>query len=307
MPTYSFVTVDVFTDRRFGGNPLAVFSDARGLSDEDMRSLAAEFNLSETTFVLPPGDPANSARVRIFNRRAEMPFAGHPNVGTGWVLAGQGRDRAGVLRFEELAGLVEVHVDRTGADLAPSCVTIAAPQPLSLSHEMPIDLLADCVGLDVGDILIDTHRPIIASLGNPFVIAEVTPAALGRAAPSLARFASALKAFPHLGPRRLPLFLYAHDGRDETAVRVRARMFAPLSGTIEDPATGSAATPLAALLLSLGQRDHQRSDKQRFIVVQGVEMGRRSVLVCDAWQAADGVRASVGGTCVPVLSGEITL
>src|SRR6185295_5148807 len=99
MPTFSFVTVDVFTDRRFGGNPLAVFPDARGLSDSDMQSLAAEFNLSETTFVLPPDDPAHTARVRIFNRTAEMPFAGHPNVGTGYVLARQGRDKAGVLLF----------------------------------------------------------------------------------------------------------------------------------------------------------------------------------------------------------------
>src|SRR6267154_3171789 len=125
MRTYGFVTVDVFTDRRFGGNPLAVFPDASGLSDGEMQSLAAEFNLSETTFVVPPEDPANTARVRIFNRTSEMAFAGHPNVGTGWVLAGLGRARDGVLRFEEKAGLVEVHVDGT------SVVTIAAPQPLS--------------------------------------------------------------------------------------------------------------------------------------------------------------------------------
>ena len=87
MPAYRFVTVDVFTDRRFGGNPLAVFPDALGLSDAEMQALAAELNLSETTFVLPPEDPANTARVRIFNRVAEMPFAGHPNVGTGCTLA----------------------------------------------------------------------------------------------------------------------------------------------------------------------------------------------------------------------------
>jgi len=110
MPRFSFVTVDVFTDRRFGGNPLAVFPDARGMSDADMQSLAAEFNLSETTFVLPPANPANTARVRIYNRKSEMPFAGHPNVGTGWVLARQGRAPDGRLRFEELAGLVEIEV-----------------------------------------------------------------------------------------------------------------------------------------------------------------------------------------------------
>ncbi|MBX9699323.1 MAG: PhzF family phenazine biosynthesis isomerase, partial [Acetobacteraceae bacterium] len=101
---FGFVTLDVFTDRRFGGNQLAVFPDARGLSQAEMQALAAEFNLSETTFVLPPEDPANTARVRIFNRVAEMGFAGHPNVGTGWVLAGAGRDRDGLLRFEEPAG-----------------------------------------------------------------------------------------------------------------------------------------------------------------------------------------------------------
>src|SRR5260370_10088317 len=104
MRSYGFVTVDVFTDRRFGGNPLAVFPDASGLSDGEMQSLAAEFNLSETTFVVPPENPANTARVRIFNRTSEMPFAGHPNVGTGWVVAGLGRDRDGVLRFEDIAG-----------------------------------------------------------------------------------------------------------------------------------------------------------------------------------------------------------
>src|SRR6188474_3141882 len=101
MRTFAFVTVDVFTDRRFGGNPLAVFPDARGLSDAEMQSITAEFNLSETTFVLPPADPANTARVRIFNRVHEMAFAGHPNVGTGYVLAQQGREKNGVLRFEQ--------------------------------------------------------------------------------------------------------------------------------------------------------------------------------------------------------------
>jgi trans-2,3-dihydro-3-hydroxyanthranilate isomerase len=164
MPTFSFVTVDVFTDRRFGGNPLAVFPDARGLGDADMQSLAAEFNLSETTFVLPPADPANTARVRNFNRRSEMPFAGHPNVGTGWVLAQQGRAKGGTLRFEEIAGLVEVQV-------APDAVTIAAPQTLSLGAEMPAELVADCVGLSAGEVRTTAHRPVSASVGNSFVIA----------------------------------------------------------------------------------------------------------------------------------------
>src|SRR3984893_9121594 len=163
MRTYSFVTVDVFTDRRFGGNPLAVFPDAGGLSDGEMQSLAAEFNLSETTFVLPADDPSNTARVRIFNRTSEMPFAGHPNVGTGWVLAGLGRDRDGVLRFEEIAGLVEVNVDRDGSGGHLRAVTIAAPQPLSLGAEMPVELLAGCAGLGASDVVVAAHRPGVAS------------------------------------------------------------------------------------------------------------------------------------------------
>ena len=284
--SFSFVTVDVFTDRRFGGNPLAVFPDARGLSDVEMQSIAAEFNLSETTFVLPPVDPANTARVRIFTKISEMPFAGHPNVGTAWVL----RERGPRLRFEEIAGLVEV-------EIAGDVATIAAPQPLSLGPEMPIDLLPGCAGLAAGDIVTANHRPVVASVGNGFVIAEVTREALGRAAPDVARLRAAWPLFPHLGPNRLPLYLYAHD-----AGKVRARMFAPLSGTIEDPATGSAATPLAALLLSLTQ-DSQRD----YEILQGVEMGRPSRLLCHARRAADGIRARVGGGCVPVLQGTIAL
>ncbi len=274
MRTFSFVTVDVFTDRRFGGNPLAVFPDARGLSDDEMQSLAAEFNLSETTFVLPPADPANTARVRIFNRTAEMPFAGHPNVGTGWVLAGMGRARDGLLRFEEIAGLVEVRTDGSGT------VTIAAPQPLSLAEEMPADLVAGLRRHRRERGPRSAHRPVAASVGNAFVIAEVTPDALTRAAPDLSRFKAAHEVFPFLGPRRLPLYLYAHDGKSAEATRLRARMFAPLSGTIEDAATGSAATPWPPCCCRSAPRD-----KARYDITQGVEMGRPSLLACTAWRA----------------------
>jgi len=290
MRRFSFVTVDVFTECRFGGNPLAVFPDAAGLGDDEMQSLAAEFNLSETTFVLPPADPANTARVRIFNRRGEMPFAGHPNVGTGWVLAGLGRASNGLLRFEEIAGLVEV-------EARPDLVSIAAPQPLSLGPEMPVDLLAGCVGLSADDIIGTAHSPRCASVGNSFVLCEVTAEALTRATPDIARFREAATAYTAMGPDRLPLYLYAKDGH-----RLRTRMFSPLSGTIEDPATGSAATPLAALLLSL-----TTETEARYEIVQGVEMGRPSLLRCTARRAADGIRATVGGNCVPVLKGEVSL
>lgn len=290
MRSFPFVTVDVFTDRRFGGNPLAVFPDAGGLTDAEMQSLAAEFNLSETTFVLPPADPANTARVRIFNRRSEMPFAGHPNVGTGWVLAGLGKAKDGRLRFEEIAGLVEVTVDG-------DAISIAAPQPLQLGAEMPAELLAGCVGLAAGDVVLAHHRPVLATVGNSFIVAEVTGEALTRAVPDLGRFRAAAATYSAAGPNRLPLYLYAHDGD-----RVRARMFSPLSGTVEDPATGSAATPLAALLLSL-----KKDAAHKVTIVQGVEMGRPSLLLCTARRAAGGIRATVGGGCVPVLKGEVSL
>jgi trans-2,3-dihydro-3-hydroxyanthranilate isomerase len=290
MRRFAFVTVDVFTDRRFGGNPLAVFPDAKGMSDSDMQALAAEFNLSETTFVLPPADPANTARVRIFNRKAEMPVAGHPNVGTGWVLAQLGRAQGGAMRFEEIAGLVEVQADA-------GQVTIAAPQPLSLGTEMPVDLLAGCIGVATADVITTNHRPVSASLGNSFVVAEVTGEALTRAVPDIARFRAAVATYTAMGANRLPLYLYAHDGN-----RIRTRMFSPLSGTVEDAATGSAATPLAALLLSLG-----KDTEGRYEIVQGVEMGRPSRLLCTARRGVDGICATVGGGCVPVLKGEISL
>ena len=159
MRTFSFVTVDVFTDRRFGGNPLAVFPDARGMSDAEMQSLAAEFNLSETTFVLPPADPANTARVRIFNRTSEMPFAGHPNVGTGWVLAGSAATGRRCASRRSRAW------SRSRSTTARS--TIAAPQPLSLGAEMPAELLAGCVGIDAERRRRESHRPVWPPSATP--------------------------------------------------------------------------------------------------------------------------------------------
>lgn len=297
MKTYAFVTVDVFTERRFGGNPLAVFPDARGLSDAEMQSLAAEFNLSETTFVLPPSDPANTARVRIFNRKYEMAFAGHPNVGTGYVLAQQGRDKGGVLRFEEMAGLVEVKVERDAAG-ALTGTTIAAPQPLSLGLKLPAETIAASAGLAPADVRTAAHAPTVASVGISFVLAEVSAASLARATPNLAAFRDAAARWPELKDR-FSLYLYA---RGEDRSRIRARMFAPLAGTWEDPATGSAATPLAALLLSFTQ-----DESAGFEIEQGVEMGHPSLLRVEARRAPDGIRATVGGNCVPVLKGEASV
>jgi len=286
---FPFVTLDVFTTTRFGGNPLAVFPDARGLSDAEMLALAREFNLSETTFVLPPEDPANTARVRIFSRAGEMPFAGHPNVGTGVVLAPRAVE--GMLRFEQIAGLVEVRVE---GDLAE----VTAPQPLTLGAAMDPALLAGCVGIAPADVVTTGHAPTIAGCGNLFVIAEVTEAALAAARPDPAAFAAAAQAFPHLGARGLPLYLYAVTD----AATLAARMFAPLTGTLEDAATGSAAAPLAALRLSLGS-----DGAAAFDITQGAQMGRPSLLRATARRKGDAICATVGGSCVPVLRGEAIL
>jgi trans-2,3-dihydro-3-hydroxyanthranilate isomerase len=295
MPTYDFVTLDVFTDRRFGGNQLAVFPDARGLSDADMQALATEFNLSETTFVLPPKDPAHTAQVRIFNRSAEMPFAGHPNVGTGFVLAGLGRDTDGVLVFEEIAGLVEVKVARD-ADGQLTGAAIAAPQALSLGVQFTPQEVAACTGISPADVITAGHLPIQASVGVDFVFAQVTPEALTRAGPNMAGFEAA--AAGHDGfSMRLSLHLYARDGDT-----IRARMFSPLTGTFEDAATGSANATLGALLLSL-----TADDTASFEISQGVEMGRPSVLKVTARRGADGIRATVGGGCAPMFKGQVTL
>src|SRR6478609_7692712 len=152
----NFVTVDVFTDQRFGGNPLAVVPDARGLAAQQMQTIAAEFNLAETTFVLPPKDPAHTAEVRIFTPRHEMPFAGHPNVGTAYALAREGKSYGRPvggdnLVFEEKAGLVPIKLMKEGA--AVSGARLASPQLLSVTDEVPLDLVARACSLSVDDIL----------------------------------------------------------------------------------------------------------------------------------------------------------
>lgn len=286
----AFRTVDVFTNRRFGGNPLAVFPDATELSAEDMQALAAEMNLSETTFVLPPSDRSNTARVRIFNRTAEMPFAGHPNVGTAFVLASMRPELGDILRFEEAAGLVEVRVQRDH-DGAPIGAEIDAPQPLqTLGVVHPVDI-ARCVGVEASSVRSDTHPPLRATVGVEFVLAELEPSALSLAAPDLPAFRRVARDYGT--PERLSVFIYSRDGD-----RIRARMFAPLSGTWEDPATGSANATLGALLL-----DRLGGSSATFEARQGAEVGRPSFLSISARRGADGVRASITGQCVDVLSG----
>lgn len=291
MADYQYLTVDVFTQQRFGGNPLAVFPDAEGLDTATMQALAAELNYSETTFVLPPRDPANTAQVRIFNRTSEMPFAGHPNVGTAFVLAQLGRAAQPVLRFEEIAGMVEVRLNEDGRG-----AEIDAPQALNVGETLPVDGIADCLCLRRDQVVTANHSPVRASVGVDFVLVEIAPDALAEASPDLSSYRRLAGQFPSFGGR-LSIFLYADDGGD-----VRARMFAPLAGTWEDPATGSANATLAALRLQLSG-----ADELAYRATQGVEMGRPSHLALRAWRADDGVRAGVGGSCVAVFQGSISL
>jgi len=300
MSSYEFVTVNVFTDTRFRGNPLAVIPDAAGLSDAQMQSIAAEFNLSETTFVLPPDDPRHHARVRIFNRTAEMPFAGHPNVGTGYVLATMAGDPPEHYTFEEVAGLVRVHILRDAGG-AISGARIAAPRSLTIDIGIPIEVVAACAGLAEADIATLSHTPLVASVGTPYVIAEVVSvAALSRASPDVAAFRAAIARFPEMAGR-FALHLYAWVEGDER--RIRTRMFAPLSGTFEDPATGSAAAALAGLLTSIAPGDNVQL---QYAIEQGVEMGRPSLIIASAVKTGEGpVSASVAGSCVPVMRGVL--
>lgn len=289
MAEYEFVTADVFTGRRFGGNPLAVFPDARGLSGADMQALAREWNYSETTFVLPPDDPAHTARVRIFGPAHELPFAGHPNVGTALVLAARMDAAPAGMVFEELAGLVRIRLSAPGG---VPMATLDAPQPLQLGPEVRVPLVAACLGLPPSQVLTGTHAPVVASAGLGFCIAEVAAEALGAATPDTAAFRAALAQAPSR-EGGFSLLAYARDGD-----AVRARMFAPLAGIPEDPATGSAACALAGLLLSCNGLP-----KHRLTIHQGVEMGRPSLLHAHASRGADGIRAGVGGGAVEVFRG----
>jgi trans-2,3-dihydro-3-hydroxyanthranilate isomerase len=295
-----YVTVDVFTERVFGGNPLAVVFDAQGLRTTQMQLIAVEFNYSETTFVLPASAPGCAAQVRIFTPRAEMPFAGHPNVGTGVCFARE-RERQNLdipepLIFQELAGPVRIEVLREAGQITGA--QISAPSPLSIGATLGLKETAQCLGLDVSDIASTIHVPCVASVGLPFMMVELASrSALSRAAPNLEAHQRLL---PPLGTDGI--FAYARGtGEGE----LHARMFAPVGGILEDPATGSASAALMGLLASLrGATNEERSWR----IEQGVEMGRPS-LIRGRTEKRSGSLAGVhiSGAVVPVMQGVLQL
>ena len=296
-----YITVDVFTHRAFGGNPLAVILDAAGLSTAQMQAIATEFNYSETTFVLPPQDAAHDAQVRIFTVRSEIPFAGHPNVGTAFVLATQANRPPARLLFEEKAGLVPVEILMRDGKVVGAELT--APQPLKRLTQFSAEQAAACASLSSADVRTDRHPPQIVSVGLPFLVFEVaTRDALRRARPDAAAFARVL---PCDGNDAI--YFYTREVPDnEKPCDLQARMFHPgPSGLSEDPATGSATVAAAALLADLsGEQDSEL----KLRIGQGVDMGRPSLLLTRI-RKQDGVimSAHVGGGCVPMMQGTFRL
>ncbi|WP_210270520.1 PhzF family phenazine biosynthesis protein [Ensifer oleiphilus] len=300
-----YVTVDVFTEDRFAGNQLAVIPDARGLNDQQMQAIATEFGYSEVTFVLPPENPGNTARVRIFTPTMEIPFAGHPNVGTAFVLGRQaeifGRVPDNHLRFEERAGVVEAALSR--ADGAVTGARIVVPRPLSIGPTIDVETIAACAMVPSDAIDTGNHAPVRVSVGLPFAVAELTDvAALSAARPNVTAFEAANKRYKP-DEDSFSLFLYARSTGNPW--RLRARMFAPLDNVIEDPATGSASAALSAYLVSLLPDDAIDVD---LTIEQGVEMGRRSIIEVSVSKNGGTVgKTSIAGACVTAMRGSIAL
>jgi trans-2,3-dihydro-3-hydroxyanthranilate isomerase len=295
---YRYFTCDVFTDTRFGGNQLAVLPEAEGLSTVQMQQIAREFNYSESTFVLPP-EAGHDRRVRIFTPPREVPFAGHPNIGTAFVLATMGvfgpLDAPHTVTFEEQAGLVPIAIHKR--QRGRIWCELTAPQRLSLGKTISVQAVASAVCLRPDDILTASHAPQVASVGLPFLIAELRDrSALERARPDISGF-ERLVAEGVESPD-VHLYVRTSDGFD-----IRARMFSPLDGIPEDPATGSANCVLVGLLSHL---DKAVDGTFSWRIAQGVEMGRPSVLEART-EKRDGevVKVWIGGESVLVSEGFI--
>jgi trans-2,3-dihydro-3-hydroxyanthranilate isomerase len=300
----AYLTADVFTDRAFVGNPLAIVLDAVGLSTAQMQRIAREFKYAETTFILPPADPANTAHVRIFTPGAEVPFAGHPNVGTAFALARlarrEGRELGPVVRFEEAAGLVPVALLEEEGEIVGAELT--APERFSRRSVVPADVVAECLSLATDDITVANHEPQVISVGLPFLVAELQSRdALRRAADR-----------PDHMARLLPLddadaiYCYTRDvPASEAPLDWQARMFSPLDGTGEDPATGSATAATAGLLADLAP---STDGAFAWRVGQGFDLGRPSLLLPQVEKRAGVVgQVRVGGRCVEVMHGWFDL
>jgi len=299
-----FHTLDVFTDRRFGGNPLAVVLGADALSDDQMQTIAREFNLSETVFVQNSTRPAHSAKMRIFTPRREIPFAGHPTIGTAILLAElnapvHNGERDALVVLEQAIGTV-----RVGARLRNGGAAFAefdAPKlPAEAGMLPPVDVLAAGLGLIPSEVGFENHAPVCYAAGNTFAYVPVASLeAIGRARVNGSHWESAFEQQGISG-----VYVYTRQCEHTTSA-FHVRMFAPQIGIAEDPATGSAAVGLAGIV---HQSDRLRDGTHRRVVEQGYEMGRPSQIVLTL-VAAGGKLASVriGGSAVRVSEGVIEL
>jgi trans-2,3-dihydro-3-hydroxyanthranilate isomerase len=297
--TYAYVTVDVFTTVPFEGNPLAVFPDAAGLETETMQRIACELNLSETTFVFPPADPKHAAKVRIFTPGSELNFAGHPTLGTAFVVRGNATE----LVLEENVGPVPVRVG-TATDGAVQ-FWLTTP-PITFGERIDPAPVAKALGLGPNDIRPDTP-PEAAGAGGPtfLYVGLRNREAVDRIAFFDYRVLQA--AFPN-APSEIFVFatLEESDGEPGDTYAVYSRMFAPAHGIAEDPATGSATGPLAAYMIRHGLLP--LANGLRMVSEQGTKMGRRSLLhVLVHVDGTNDPRIEVGGSVVPIARGEMTL
>lgn len=290
---YRYYTCDVFTELRFGGNPLAVLTDARGLDADEMQKIAREFNFSETTFVLPPGDPRNAARVRIFTPTRELPFAGHPTVGTAFVLATLGLvpPEARDIVLEEGVGPVPVRIERDGVRVT-RCTLTVAQLPQQGPPAPPREALAPMLSLAPNDLLDGAEG---WSCGLPFLVIPVNGiGTLARCKPDGAAAARALGNY-----FAQAFYAVAREAADTW----RVRCFVPHLGVVEDPATGSAAAGFAGWLAARAPRGESTL---RYRLNQGIEMGRPSELSLEIDRAGGGVSSvRVGGAAVMVSEGTI--
>lgn len=292
-----YTTLDVFTDRPFGGNPLAVFCDQPELSTEQMQAIAREFNLSETVFIVPAADPRALRRLRIFTPVTELPFAGHPTIGAAHVLVEKGIAAGGSFALELAVGLVPIHVARREQG-PPFLQLTAARLPETRDGAPTRAQLAELLMLDEQDIVSDRDFAQAWSCGTPYLFVPVRDrATLARAQPDGAPWRRILH-----GAWASKAFVFCRDPELPES-SIRARMFAPQLGIIEDPATGSAAAALAGYL---AEREARASGTLRWIVEQGFEIGRPSLLHVEADKAEGKVTAvRVGGTAVRMSEGTL--
>ncbi|MCX8999761.1 PhzF family phenazine biosynthesis protein [Rhizobiaceae bacterium BDR2-2] len=299
-----YAIYDVFTGTKLAGNPLAVVFDAAGLSGEAMQAIAAEMNLSETVFVLPPDNPTHAHRLRIFTPATEVPFAGHPTVGSAVALSERrhGTPDGGldlVIMLEEKIGPV-----RAAVKLQPGRPTFAEFDLPKLSEQLPLepdaDGLAAMLGLAPRDIGFENHKPSLWSAGVPFLIVPLRDvAAVGRIVFDRQIWA---RVSPADSLRRAPVYAYCRGGIHHEA-SFHARMFSPSMGIAEDPATGAA---VAALSGALHRFDALPDGLNRLMIEQGVEMGRPSHIHLHIEVFGGAVsRARIGGEAVPVASGVL--